>query len=39
MGVSALSQLDPSWVRPAMPIGSSVTNAYPWYEARAAGLK
>jgi isopentenyl diphosphate isomerase/L-lactate dehydrogenase-like FMN-dependent dehydrogenase len=32
MGVSSLSQLNPSWVRPVTPIGSSVTNAYPWFE-------
>lgn len=35
MGVTSLSQLDPSWVRPAMlagPVGT--TTAYPWYEER-----
>jgi isopentenyl diphosphate isomerase/L-lactate dehydrogenase-like FMN-dependent dehydrogenase len=33
MGVSALSQLNPSWVRPAMVAGPiSMTSAYPWYE-------
>ena len=33
MGVTALSQLDPSWVRPAMPCAPmSTTSAYPWYE-------
>jgi hypothetical protein len=33
MGVTSLSQLDPSWVRPGLlagPIGT--TSAYPWYE-------
>jgi isopentenyl diphosphate isomerase/L-lactate dehydrogenase-like FMN-dependent dehydrogenase len=33
MGVTALSQLNPSWVRPAMVAGPiSMTSAYPWYE-------
>jgi glycolate oxidase len=35
MGVTKLSQLNPSWVRPAMlaaPLSS--TSAYPWYEER-----
>ena len=38
MGVTKLSQLNPSWVRPAMlaaPLGS--TSAYPWYEERIHG--
>ena len=35
MGVTALSQLNPSWVRPAMVAGpASTTSAYPWYEER-----
>ena len=34
MGVTSLAQLNPSWVRPATPIGSSTTSAYPWYEER-----
>ena len=34
MGVSSLAQLNPSWVRPATPLGSSTTSAYPWYEER-----
>jgi isopentenyl diphosphate isomerase/L-lactate dehydrogenase-like FMN-dependent dehydrogenase len=40
MGVTALSQLNPSWVRPAAPVATfSQTSAYPWYEEelRAAG--
>jgi len=33
MGVTALSQLNPSWVRPATPVRpASQTNAYPWFE-------
>ncbi|HET7158374.1 MAG TPA: alpha-hydroxy acid oxidase [Burkholderiales bacterium] len=35
MGVTSLSQLNPSWVRPATvagPVGA--TASYPWYEAR-----
>jgi glycolate oxidase len=35
MGVTSLSQLDPSWVRPATVAGSlGATAAYPWYEER-----
>ena len=37
MGVTSLGELNPSWVRPAAPIGASVTNAYPWYEERLQG--
>jgi isopentenyl diphosphate isomerase/L-lactate dehydrogenase-like FMN-dependent dehydrogenase len=33
MGVTALSQLNPSWVRPAQPVRPpSQTNGYPWFE-------
>jgi isopentenyl diphosphate isomerase/L-lactate dehydrogenase-like FMN-dependent dehydrogenase len=33
MGVTSLSQLSPSWVRPTVPVRPSTqTNAYPWYE-------
>jgi len=33
MGVTSLSQLNPSWVRPATPVRpASQTNAYPWFE-------
>jgi isopentenyl diphosphate isomerase/L-lactate dehydrogenase-like FMN-dependent dehydrogenase len=33
MGVTSLSQLNPSWVRPAAPVrAGSETNAYPWFE-------
>lgn len=33
MGVTSLSQLNPSWVRPAQPVRpASQTNAYPWFE-------
>ena len=33
MGVTSLAQLNPSWVRPAQPVGTaSVTSAYPWFE-------
>src|SRR5688572_28331385 len=33
MGVTSLSQLSPSWLRPAVPVRASTqTNAYPWYE-------
>jgi glycolate oxidase len=35
MGVTSLAQLNPSWVRPAAPVGpASQTNAYPWFEER-----
>jgi glycolate oxidase len=35
MGVTALEQLNPSWVRPAQPTGpAGVTSAYPWYEEK-----
>jgi glycolate oxidase len=38
MGVTALSQLNPSWVRPAVPVRpASQTNAYPWFEERTKG--
>jgi glycolate oxidase len=40
MGVNALSGLDPSWVRPAAPIGlSGPTSAYPWYERQIGGAR
>ena len=33
MGVTSLSQLNPSWVRPATPVRpASQTNSYPWFE-------
>jgi glycolate oxidase len=33
MGIASLSQLDPSWVKPARVAGPiSATSAYPWYE-------
>ena len=33
MGVTSVSQLNPSWVRPARPVRpASQTNAYPWFE-------
>ena len=33
MGITSLAELNPSWVRPAMPVTPfSVTSAYPWYE-------
>ena len=33
MGVTSLSQLNPSWVRPAAPLRpASQTNSYPWFE-------
>jgi isopentenyl diphosphate isomerase/L-lactate dehydrogenase-like FMN-dependent dehydrogenase len=33
MGVASLSELNPSWVRPAVPVAPlSTTSAYPWYE-------
>jgi glycolate oxidase len=35
MGVTSLAQLNPSWVRPAVPVRpASQTNAYPWFEER-----
>lgn len=35
MGVTSLSQLNPSWVRASMVAGPvSITSAYPWYEER-----
>ena len=35
MGVTSLSELNPSWVRPATPVRpASQTNAYPWFEER-----
>lgn len=36
MGVTSLAQLNPSWVRPAVPVRpASQTNAYPWFEEQA----
>lgn len=33
MGVTSLAQLNPSWVRPALPCAPMTqTSAYPWYE-------
>ena len=33
MGVTSLAQLNPSWVRPAQPVGlAGVTSSYPWFE-------
>jgi hypothetical protein len=33
MGVTSLAQLNPSWVRPAQPVGlGSITSAYPVFE-------
>jgi len=33
MGVTSLSQLNPSWVRPTQPVRpASQTNSYPWFE-------
>jgi glycolate oxidase len=33
MGVTSIKQLNPSWVRPAVPIRPATqTNAYPWFE-------
>jgi glycolate oxidase len=33
MGVTSLSELNPSWVRPAAPVSSgTVTSAFPWFE-------
>ena len=33
MGVTSLPQLNPSWVRPAVPVRpASQTNTYPWFE-------
>jgi len=35
MGVTSLSQLNPSWVRPTTPVRpASQTNGYPWFEER-----
>ena len=37
MGVTSLADLNPSWVRPAIPAGPiSTTSAYPWYEEQLA---
>ena len=37
MGVTSLAQLNPSWLRPAQPVGpASATSAYPWFEEREA---
>jgi isopentenyl diphosphate isomerase/L-lactate dehydrogenase-like FMN-dependent dehydrogenase len=36
MGVTALKQLNPSWVCPAQPVRPATqTNAYPWFEEQA----
>ena len=36
MGVTALAQLNPTWVRPTQPVrAASATSAYPYYEASA----
>ena len=36
MGVTSLAQLNPSWVRPAQPVGgASITSAYPVFEEMA----
>jgi len=33
MGVTSLDQLNPSWVRPVLPVRPATqTNAYPWFE-------
>jgi len=33
MGITSLGQLNPSWVRPAQPVGlGSITSAYPVFE-------
>ncbi len=38
MGVTTLSQLNPSWVRPVQPVRpASQTNTYPWFEEGARG--
>jgi glycolate oxidase len=38
MGVTSLSQLNPSWVRPATPVRPATqTNAYPWFEEQTRG--
>jgi isopentenyl diphosphate isomerase/L-lactate dehydrogenase-like FMN-dependent dehydrogenase len=35
MGITSLSQLDPSWVRRVVPCAPmTATSAYPWYEER-----
>jgi glycolate oxidase len=35
MGVTSLAHLNPSWVRPAVPVRpASQTNGYPWFEER-----
>ncbi len=35
MGVTSLSQLNPSWVRPTTPVRAATqTNGYPWFEER-----
>ncbi len=40
MGVTSLAQLNPSWLRPAQPVGpASATSAYPWFEERERSLK
>jgi isopentenyl diphosphate isomerase/L-lactate dehydrogenase-like FMN-dependent dehydrogenase len=40
MGVTSLSQLNPSWVRPATPVRpASQTNSYPWFEEQTKGRK
>ena len=38
MGVTSLSQLNPSWVRPAVPVRPlTQTNTYPWFEQQIKG--
>lgn len=37
MGVASLSELNPSWVRPAPVVSTGTTGAYPWYEGRLRG--
>ena len=38
MGVTSLSQLNPSWVRPAVPARPlTQTNTYPWFEQQIKG--
>ena len=35
MGVTSLTQLNPSWVRPTQPVGPATsTSAYPWFEGK-----
>ena len=38
MGVTSLSQLNPSWVRPVVPVRPlTQTNTYPWFEQQIKG--